>query len=334
MSDLALERALLRDRWIVGGCLALMVALAGLWLWRDYNAMARWDESMAAMGMKGMEMEGGPRATSSAPAAYFIENFVMWLIMMVAMMLPSAAPMILLYGKLARGARQQGGVFASTTVFAGFYLAVWGGFSALAAVVQWALVRSDAISDMGLAFGDARLGGALLMAAGLYQLTPFKTACLEKCRSPLSFLMRLWRPGILGAARLGLTHGLYCLGCCAMLMALLFVFGVMNLAWVASLAVVVLIEKIIPGESKSAGSRASPRSPSALRWSSVSYRRLIRVARQLTSLLACAIGRVARPRHSKTSERERAGPIWNARFLHEADGRCRRRADMQIAVGR
>ena len=103
MSDLALERALLRDRWIVGGCLALMVALAGLWLWRNYDAMARWDESMAAMGMKDMEMEGGPMATSSAPAAYFIEDFVMWSIMMVAMMLPSASPMILLYGKLARG---------------------------------------------------------------------------------------------------------------------------------------------------------------------------------------------------------------------------------------
>jgi len=247
MSDLALERALLRDRWIVGGCLALLVALAGLWLWRDYVAMARWDESMAAMGMKDMEMEGGPMATSLAPAAYLVQAFVMWLIMMVAMMLPSAAPMILLYGKLARGGRQQGGVFASTTVFAGFYLAVWGGFSALAALVQWALVRSGTISDMGLAFGDRRIGGALLMAAALYQLTPLKTACLEKCRSPLSFLMRLWRPGLLGAARLGLTHGLYCLGCCAMLMALLFVFGVMNLAWVACLAVVVLIEKVVPG---------------------------------------------------------------------------------------
>jgi predicted metal-binding membrane protein len=253
MSDLALERALLRDRWIVGGCLALLVALAGLWLWRDYVAMARWDESMAAMGMKDMEMEGGPMATSSAPATYFMENFVMWLIMMVAMMLPSAAPMILLYGKLARGGRQQGGVFASTTVFAGFYLAVWGGFSALAALVQWALVRSGTISDMGLALGDKRIGGVLLIAAGLYQLTPFKTACLEKCRSPLSFLMRLWRPGLLGAARLGLAHGLYCLGCCAMLMALLFVFGVMNLAWVACLAVVVLIEKITPGGQRIGG---------------------------------------------------------------------------------
>ena len=246
MSDLALERALLRDRWIVSACLALLVALACLWLWRDHAAMADWEEFMAAMGMKGMEMEGGPMATSSAPAAYLVEAFVMWLIMMVAMMLPSAAPMILLYGKLARSGREQGGVFASTTVFAGLYLLVWGGFSAAAALIQWALVSSGAISDMGLAFGDSRVAGGLLIAAGLYQLTPLKYACLEKCRSPLSFLMRLWRPGLAGAARLGLTHGVYCLGCCAMLMALLFVFGVMNLAWVALLAVVVLIEKVVP----------------------------------------------------------------------------------------
>lgn len=247
MSDLTLERALLRDRWIVSACLALLVALACLWLWRDYAAMAQWDRSMAAMGMKNMEMVGGPMATSSAPTAYIVEAFVMWFIMMVAMMLPSAAPMILLYGKLARAGRGQGGVFASTTMFAGLYLAVWGGFSAVAALIQWALVRSGAISDMGLAFGDPQIAGALLIAAGLYQLTPLKRACLKKCRSPMSFLMRLWRPGLAGAARLGLTHGVYCFGCCAMLMALLFVFGVMNLAWVALLAVLVLIEKVVPG---------------------------------------------------------------------------------------
>ncbi len=246
MSDLALERALIRDRWIVAGCLAILVALACVWLWRDHVAMAAWDDAMAAMDMKDMEMAGGPMATTATPAAYLIEAFVMWLVMMVAMMLPSAAPMILLYGKLARSARERGGVFVSTTAFAGFYLAVWAGFSALAALVQWALVRSGAVTDMGLAFGNQRIGGALLIAAGLYQLTPLKTACLEKCRSPLSFLMRLWRPGLAGAARLGLSHGLYCLGCCAMLMALLFVFGVMNLAWVALLAILVLIEKLAP----------------------------------------------------------------------------------------
>ncbi len=247
MSDLALERALIRDRWIVAGCLAILVALACVWLWRDHVAMAAWDDAMAAMDMKDMEMAGGPMATTATPAAYLIEAFVMWLVMMVAMMLPSAAPMILLYGKLARRAREEGAVFASTTVFAGFYLAVWAGFSAVAALIQWALVKSGAITAMGLSFGDGRIGGALLIVAGLYQLTPLKTACLRNCRSPLSFLMRLWRPGLAGAARLGLSHGLYCLGCCAMLMALLFVFGVMNLAWVALLAILVLVEKIVPG---------------------------------------------------------------------------------------
>jgi predicted metal-binding membrane protein len=243
--DLAVERALLRDRWIVSGCLALLVALACLWLWRDHAAMADWEQPMAAMGMKDMEMEGGPLVPSSAPPAYLLEAFVMWLIMMVAMMLPSAAPMILLYGKVTRRAGQSR-VFASTTVFARFYLLVWGGFSAIAALIQWVLVRSGVISDMGLEFGDRRIAGALLIAAGVYQSTPLKSACLAKCRSPLSFLMQLWRPGVSGAAHLGLKHGVYCLGCCPMLMALLFVFGVMNLYWVACLAIVVLIEKVVP----------------------------------------------------------------------------------------
>ncbi len=246
MSDLALERALLRDRWIVSACLALLVALACLWLWRDHAAMADWEESMAAMGMKGMEMEGGPMATSSAPSRLSCRS-----LRHVAhhdggddAALGRADDPALWETRAQR--REQGGVFASTTVFAGLYLLVWGGFSAAAALIQWALVSSGAISDMGLAFGDSRVAGGLLIAAGLYQLTPLKYACLEKCRSPLSFLMRLWRPGLAGAARLGLTHGVYCLGCCAMLMALLFVFGVMNLAWVALLAIVVLIEKVVP----------------------------------------------------------------------------------------
>ena len=122
------------------------------------------------------------------------------------------------------------------------------------ALAQWLLVRSGVISEMGLAIGDRRIAGILLIAAGLYQATPVKRACLESCRSPLSFLMRLWRPGWAGAARLGFAHGLYCLGCCALLMTLLFVFGVMNLVWVAALALFVLVEKLLPvGPRFSAG---------------------------------------------------------------------------------
>src|SRR5271157_5231919 len=237
MSDLTVDRLLQRDRWIIGGCVALITVLAWVWLWRQSLAMAP-DESMP-----GMEMPGAAMVAPSDAAAYLTRAFVMWLLMMVAMMLPSAAPMILFYSGLARGARAKGAVLAPTSIFAGMYLAVWGGFSALAALAQWLLVRSGAISEMGLAFGNQRVGGALLIAAGLYQATPLKRACLDNCRSPLSFLMGLWRPGWAGAARLGLTHGIYCLGCCALLMALLFVFGVMNLVWVAALALLVLAEK-------------------------------------------------------------------------------------------
>ena len=244
MSDAMLERVLARDRYIVGGCLALVVALAWLWLWRQSVVMT--SNSMAASTMPNMDMGGAMSVSTADAGPYLISAFLMWLLMMIAMMLPSATPMILLYGGLARGARAQGAALASTTVFALVYLATWAAFSLAAAIAQWVLIRTGFVSEMTLAFGDWRIGGALLIAAGLYQLTPLKRACLEACRSPTSFLMRLWRPGWSGATRIGLAHGLYCLGCCALLMTLLFVFGVMNLAWVASLSVFVLIEKALP----------------------------------------------------------------------------------------
>lgn len=240
MSDSTVDRLLLRDRWIVGACVALITVLAWVWLWREAQAMAP-DESMP-----GMDMPGAAMVSPSDVGAYLWSTFVMWLLMMVAMMLPSATPMILFYSGLARGAQAKGAVLAPTSIFAAMYLAVWGGFSALATGAQWLLVRSGVVSDMTLAVGNQRIGGALLIAAGLYQATPLKRACLDSCRSPMSFLMRYWRPGWAGAARLGLAHGAYCLGCCALLMALLFVFGVMNLVWVAALALVVLAEKAFP----------------------------------------------------------------------------------------
>jgi predicted metal-binding membrane protein len=240
VSDATVDRLLLRDRWIVGGCLVLIAVLAWLWLWRESVAMEP-DTSMP-----GMEMLGAAIVSSSDVVAYLTSAFVMWFLMMVAMMLPSAAPMILLYSRLARGARAQGAVLAPTAIFAGMYLVVWAAFSVLAALAQWLLVRSGAVSEMGLAFGNQHIGGALLIAAGAYQATPLKRACLDNCRSPMSFLMGLWRPGWAGAARLGLLHGVYCLGCCALLMAILFIFGVMNLVWVAALALFVLAEKAFP----------------------------------------------------------------------------------------
>ena len=250
MSDLTLEHVLARDRWIIGGCIALIAALAWLWLWRQWAAMSGADDSMAGMDMPGMDMSGATMASPANALSYLTSAFTMWLLMMTAMMLPSAAPMILLYGRLARGVREQGAVMAPTAIFAGVYVAVWGGFSAAAALTQWLLVRAGAVSELSLAIGDRRVGGALLIAAGLYQATPLKRACLDACRSPLSFLMRLWRPGWAGAARLGVAHGVYCLGCCALLMILLFVFGVMNLIWVAALSLFVLIEKALPFGSR------------------------------------------------------------------------------------
>lgn len=178
-------------------------------------------------------------------ADYLSAAFAMWALMMVAMMLPSASPMILIYARVARhnfGAAASSGI----TLFALSYVLVWSVFSLAAAFAQALLVHSGVVHSMRLQLGDGRLAGALLIAAGLYQLTPLKAACLDKCRSPLAFLSRGIRPGAAGALRLGIAHGLYCLGCCWVLMLLLFVGGVMNLAWVAGLALLVAAEKLLP----------------------------------------------------------------------------------------
>jgi predicted metal-binding membrane protein len=222
-----------RDRLIVAACLAAATALAWVFLWRM---------SLAAPGhaMAGMAM------APDISWAWFAGAFGMWALMMVAMMLPSASPMILFYAKVVAGSPPRLGVVSPTLVFAASYLIVWFLFSLLAAALQGLLIKLGVVSAAALAVGDRRLAGALLIAAGLYQVTPLKQACLDRCRSPLSFVMRLWRPGWRGAVRLGVIHGLYCLGCCWMLMALLFVGGVMNLAWVAALALIVLIEKVAP----------------------------------------------------------------------------------------
>jgi predicted metal-binding membrane protein len=224
------ERLLSRDGLIVGACLAAAAGLA--WLWLVRTAMP--GEAMA------MPMPAPPWS-----AAYLLSAFVMWLLMMVAMMLPSASPMILFYNRFARrsGMANAG---AAVALFASAYVAVWAFFSLLAALLQAALVSAGAASAMELALGDRRIAGALLLLVGLYQLSPLKRSCLGTCRSPLDFVMRLWRPGAAGAIRLGVTHGLYCLGCCWALMLLLFVGGVMNLAWIAALALLVAAEKLAP----------------------------------------------------------------------------------------
>jgi len=162
---------------------------------------------------------------------------IMWWVMMAAMMLPSAIPAVLLYARV-RAARDDGSV-ASSWLFLSGYVLAWLGFSVVAALVTQFL-------DQQMAVGNRYAEAALLIAAGAFQLSPLKGACLTQCRSPAQFISRPWRPGGWGAVRLGLLHGLYCIGCCWMLMALLFVGGVMNLAWVVALAILVAAEKLTP----------------------------------------------------------------------------------------
>jgi predicted metal-binding membrane protein len=232
-TDLPLQTALARPVLISAAAVAAAAGLA--WIWLIANGMPA--------GMAGME--GMPGMTVDPwSSAYLLPAFAMWTLMMVAMMLPSAAPMILLHARIDRGTPASRA--RDNALFALCYLAVWAVFSALAALAQAGLAGSGLVSFASLAAGSKRLAGALLLIAAVWQLTSAKAACLEQCQSPIRFVMRYWRPGPAGAVRLGLTHGLFCIGCCWSLMLLLFVGGVMNLAWVALLAAVVFAEKAAP----------------------------------------------------------------------------------------
>jgi predicted metal-binding membrane protein len=170
----------------------------------------------------------------------------MWAVMMIAMMLPSATPLLVLF---ARSQRPRVGAAEGTWrtgLLAVGYLAVWLGWSGLAAALQWVLHASLLLSP-GIALTSTLAGAALLVLAGVYQVTPWKHSCLARCQSPLGFMLSRWRDGRRGAFRMGLGHGAFCVGCCWALMALLFVGGVMNLAWIAALAAFVLLEKVTRG---------------------------------------------------------------------------------------
>ncbi len=175
----------------------------------------------------------------------FALMFAMWTVMMVGMMLPAATPMALLYARVVHKAARDGSVLPPTAVFVSGYLCAWALFSIAATTAQWGLERAALLSPM-LVANSPRLGAGLLIAAGVYQLTPWKGACLSRCRDPVQFFATHFRPGVRGALRLGFRYGLYCLGCCWLLMGLLFVGGVMNLLWIAALSVFVLAEKVIP----------------------------------------------------------------------------------------
>jgi predicted metal-binding membrane protein len=232
---------------LIVGALVVIIALAWgyvLWLAADMD--------MGGMDMTGFRMIPagiGIMAPASAPwgAIEFAFVFVMWAVMMIGMMAPSVAPMILMYARVGRQGKVDGKPLVPTGWFAAGYLLAWLGFSLAATLAQW-MVERAALLDSRMASASNVLGGIVLIAAGVYQWSPLKDACLAQCQSPLGFLMRHggFRGDLPGCLLLGLRHGAYCVGCCWVLMLLLFVAGVMNVLWIALLALLVLLEKLTP----------------------------------------------------------------------------------------
>ncbi len=212
--------------------LVAITALSWLYIYLQMQPMA----DMAEMA---------PAAAAPWTAADWLLNVLIWWAMMPGMMLPSAAPMILTFATVNRRRRERGQPYVPSLVFTLGYLIAWGAFGVFAAVADWALERAALISPVSGRLGPI-LGPSLIIATGIYQLTPLKSACLTHCRSPLDFVLNHWRDGVGGALRMGFGHGLFCLGCCWLLMALLFALGLMSPLWMAAIAAFVLIEKLFP----------------------------------------------------------------------------------------
>lgn len=266
MTSRILLTVLRRDRRVV--TCALLAVITASWLYLLSGAgtgmypheMAELIPSNSAMGSStanGADVFGHdtPMSLPEWTLGYTLLMFAMWSLMMVAMMLPSAAPMVLLHAAVTRkglpiddctiSTAASRRLHRSTTAFVVGYLTMWGAFSLIAVVAQWSLQRGQLLSPM-MTSTSRLLGSGLLLAAGAWQLTPLKAACLRHCRSPIGFVSTHWRPGNRGAFEMGIRHGAYCLGCCWFLMILLFYGGVMNLAWIAGLALFVLVEKLMP----------------------------------------------------------------------------------------
>jgi predicted metal-binding membrane protein len=232
-----LSASLRYRRVIVSGALASVIAASWAYLWLG-----------AGIKMEMMKLGGGQMMAMppewSVPYAALI--FVMWVVMMAAMMLPSAAPTVLLVTTLASDRTANSKLVSATAMlFASGYLLVWCGFSLAVTLLQWGLNEAGLLSET-MALGNWTSVGAVFVAAGIYEWTPLKNACLDHCRSPTEFLVRHWRHGALGAVLTGVRHGIFCLGCCWLLMVLLFVGGLMNLAWIAAIALLVLLQKTVP----------------------------------------------------------------------------------------
>lgn len=239
-----IEAVLKRDKLLVAGALVLFFLLAGL-----YTVLGVGMEMSAQRmtEMRHMRDMPGALVPGDWTLTHLVLIFLMWWVVMIAMMLPSAAPAILLHGALVR---RVNGVTASSArlsaCFSAGYLLAWAGFSLCAVALQWALEATGLVSRSMMTLIGTEGGAVVLIAAGLYQFMPVKAACLVHCRAPAEYLSAHWRPGSFGALRMGVGHGAYCVGCCWALMALLFVGGIMNLYWIVGLAVFVAVEKLLP----------------------------------------------------------------------------------------
>jgi len=237
---ITLEAALGRQRLLLLAALAAITTLAWLYIWLGAGmGMSAWDMTTASLFPHRLPaIDGGMGATWAVTVA-------MWWAMMVAMMTPSATPLVLLHSSVLRrqSSSAHGNSGLSLVLLLGYLLA-WLAFAVVAASLQELLQPAGLLSEMMLWSRSAWFSAAVLAAAGTYQLSPLKRTCLSRCRGPASFLTQHWRAGWAGALGLGARHGAYCVGCCWLLMLLLFVGGVMNLLWIAALSVLVSLEKL------------------------------------------------------------------------------------------
>jgi predicted metal-binding membrane protein len=239
VSSVASTQRQLRHRWMVLIVFACMSAAAWIYVVLQARQMSAGMTSSAMGG--GMQSMGQTRVWT---AGEFGVMLMMWAVMMVAMMVPSAVPMTLVYAAVARKAAREARPVAPTSTFVSGYLVMWGLFAVAATAAQMGLDRLSLLSP-AITSTSPLLGSAVLIGAGVYELTPYKHACLAHCRAPAHFIAQHWKPGFTGAFRMGLALGGYCLGCCWILMGLLFVGGVMNLIWIAAIAAFILFEKTV-----------------------------------------------------------------------------------------
>lgn len=238
-AETSLESVLKRDRAVVLSGLAMVAALA--WAYIMYLA---WD-LQGSISMDSTQMGMAMSQTRAWSSVDFGLMYLMWAVMMTAMMVPTTAPILLTFATVNRKRLERQQPFVPTGVFLSGYLIVWSGFALVATLAQWSLHEATLMTSM---MGNATplVGGSILLAAGAFQWTPLKYVCLKRCRTPLGFIMTEWREGPKGALTMGLRHGSFCLACCWFLMGLLFVAGVMNLLWVAAIAGYILAEKVVP----------------------------------------------------------------------------------------